>query len=265
MSKKHDTGKTRTVNTIAKNRKEQAEEQDLDVSDYMDKIADWSEKNAGRLVAGFLAFSVLIVGVWGFGAFKERSLNEAANSAGLVNRKIELLEKAISKSQRKDSAEFKASKAAEIEKLDASVSKLLSEHPGASVTDFTAVKWASFLIEEEKSEDALNVLNKAQPSSGRELSASILMLKASVLANQKKTIEAIKVYDEVLAKDGWSLFHAEALIQKGVLQSAQGETDAAMESFGRAKGKAVDSSFSRDASKYWRLLKIQKTKGGSEG
>jgi predicted negative regulator of RcsB-dependent stress response len=265
MSKKHDSGKTRTVNTIAKNRGEDAEAQEMDVSDYMDRIADWAEKNAGRLVAGFLAFSVLVVGVWGFNAFKARALNEAANSAGLLNRKIEMLEKAISKAPAEVSAEFSTNKSNEIEKLNASMTELLNTYPSKSVTDFTTVKWASFLIGEKQEDKALEILSKAKPSGSRELSASILMLKASVLANQEKVDEAIKTYDEVLADSGWSLFHAEALIQKGVLQSSKGETDAAMESFGRAKGKAEDSSFSRDASKYWRFLKIQKSQNSASG
>ena len=237
----------------------------MDVSDYMDKIADWAEENAGRLVVGFLAFSVLVVGIWGFNAFKARSLNEAANSAGLVNRKIEMLEKAISKAPKEVSDEFKTNKTNEIEKLNSSVTELIETYPSKSVTDFTTVKWASFLIGEEQQGKALVILNKAKPLGSRELSASILMLKASVLANQEKVDEAIKTYDEVLADNGWSLFHAEALIQKGVLQSSKGDTDAAMESFGRAKGKAADSSFSRDASKYWRFLKIQKSQNGAAG
>lgn len=260
MSKKHQT-----VNTIAKSKKESSEEQEMDVSDYMDKIAEWSEKNAGRLVAGFLAFSVLVVGFWGFNAFKARSLNKAANSAGLVNRKIDMLEKAISKAPDQVSDEFKTNKTNEIGKLNSSVSELIVSYPSESVTDFTTVKWAAFLIGEKQEDKALDILNKAKPAGSRELSASILMLKASVLANKESVDEAIKVYDQVLAEDSWSLFHAEALIQKGVLQSSKGETDAAMESFDRAKGKAVDSSFSRDASKYLRFLKIQKSQNGAAG
>jgi|GEM_PF-2276476 len=265
MSKKHETSKTRTVNTIAKGRGGSSEEPEMDVADYMERIADWAEKNAGRLITGFLVFSVVVVGAWGFSAFKSRAMNESANSAGLVNRKIDMLEKAISKTSEENqkNTEFIANKKAEIQNLSSAVSELLENHPGKSVTDFTAVKWASFLIGEEKHNEALAILNKATPSESRELSASVLMMKASVLANQKKVDEAIKAYDEVLANDGWSLFHAEALIQKGVLQSSKGETEAAIETFGKAKGKAADTSFSRDASKYWRYLKIQKSQSGS--
>jgi biopolymer transport protein ExbB/TolQ len=164
--------------------KKQNTEEEIDVADYMEKLAAWAEKNAGKLVAGFLAFSVVVVAIWAVSAYKDRALNQAANSAGLVNRKIDLLEKAMLKVEDKDSAEFKQNKEAEIEKINTSVLDLIASHSDRSVTDFTTVKWASFLVKEEKQDKALEVLNSAKPTSTRKLSASILILKASLFKRE---------------------------------------------------------------------------------
>lgn len=239
--------------------KKQNTEQEVDVADYMDRLADWAEKNAGKLVAGFLAFSVVVVAIWAVSAYQDRALNQAANTAGLVNRKIDLLEKAMLKVEDKTTADFKTKKNAEIGKINASVLDLIAKHSDRSVTDFTAVKWASFLVKEEQKGKALELLNQTKPSSARELSASLLMLKASLLAEDNKVDEAVKIFDEILADAKWSLFHSEALIQKGALLSSQGKLDAAMESFEKAKDKGKDSGFSKDASKYLRLLKVKKS------
>ena len=111
-------------------KKQSNEEQELTVIDYMGKISNWAEKNASSLIVGFLAFSVVVVAAWGFSAFQARSLNKAANAAGLLNRKIDLLERAIAKTLEKDreAEDFKKNKASEIEKITTSVSELLKTH-----------------------------------------------------------------------------------------------------------------------------------------
>ncbi len=239
-------------------KKERAEEENLDVVDYLDRFANWTEKHAKNIVVGFLGFTLLVVAFWAVSAMKTRALNVAAADTGVVNRRIDLLEKAINETKDKEAAEFKKNKEAEVAKIHTEALDVVSKHVDKSVTDFTAVRWASFLVGEDKNDMALEVLSKSNPSGDRELSAAGLFLKASIFSKQGKSDEAIALYDKVLADAKWEVFHAEAMIQKGTLLNSKGKVDEAIALFDQAKNLKKDSGFSKDAAKYQRLLQLKK-------
>ncbi len=229
-----------------------------DIVDYLDSFSMWIEKYAKNIVIFFLGFTFVIVSFWGVSAMKSRALNKAAHEVGIVNRRIDLLEKAISQVKDNESKEFKKNKEAEIIKIHDEVLSLLSKHFDKSVSDFTAVRWASYLLSEEKIDQALKVLNKLNPQGERELSATGLFLKASIISKQGNIEEAIIDYDRILNESKWEVFHAEALIQKGSLLQSKGQVDEAITLFNQAKNLKKDSEFSKDATKYQRLLELKK-------
>ncbi len=245
-------------NSNLKRPKTEDDQQKLDVTDYLDRFANWTEKHSKNIVVGFLVFTLLVVGFWGISAMKTRSLNVAAKETGVVNRRVDLLEKAITETTDKSTEAFKKAKETEINKIQQDAVAVIEKHSGTSVADFTAVRWASYLVKEEKEDMALEVLTKANPSPKRELSAAVLFLKAQILIKKEKADEALKAYDEVLSKSAWGLFHAEALIQKGALLEEAGKTDEAIAAFSKAESMNEDSAFAKDASKYKRLLELKK-------
>lgn len=234
------------------------EEEVLDVADYLDKFAEWTEVNAKKIMAGFAVFTLAVAAFWGVSAVQEKALSTAAHETGVVNRKIDLLEKAISEATNKETSEFKTSKDAEITKIHAEALEVISEHSNKAVTDFTIIRWASFLVTEEKQTMALEVLEKAKPSGSRELSATGLFLKAAIVSKQGKLEDSIAAYDTILAESNWKLFHGEALVQKGALLQASGKVDEAITLFDQAKKMNKDSSVAKDAAKYKRLLQLKK-------
>ncbi len=242
-------------NNLKKNR---TEESKVDMLDYLDKFSQWIEHHAKNIVVIFLGFTLLIVSFWGVSAMKSRALNVVAKEAGIVNRRIDLLEKAISKVKDKESKEFKTNKEAEVLKIHGEVLSLLSKYFDKSVSDFTAVRWAAYLVSEEKTGLALEALNKLNPEGERELSAASLFLKASILSKQGNIESAILDYDKILNEPRWKVFHGEALIQKGSLLQSRGQVDEAIALFNQAKNLKKKSDFSKDAVKYQRLLQLKK-------
>lgn len=239
-------------------KKPKGEEEVLDVVDYLDRFANWTEKHAKNIVVGFFAFTLLIAAFWGVSAMKTRALNVAAQETGVVNRRVDLLEKAISDTTDKTTEVFKAAKETELNKIQKDAMAVIEKHADKSVADFTAVRWASYLVAEDKIDMALEVLSKTKPSAERELSATGLFLKGSILSKKGEKTQAMALYDQIVGEKAWELFHAEAYIQKGALLQAEGKTDEAIQAFDKAKSLNKDSAFAKDAAKYKRLLELKK-------
>jgi len=239
-------------------KKPKNEEEVLDVVDYLDRFANWTEKHAKTMILGFLGFTFLVAAFWGVSAMKTRALNVAAQETGVVNRRVDLLEKAISDTTDKTTAEFKAAKETELGKIQKEAMLVVEKHSSKAVADFTAVRWAAYLVKQDKEDMALEVLNKAKPSGDRELSAASLFLKGSILSKKGQKEDAMASYDKVLSEKSWNLFHAEAYIQKGALLQEAGKTDEAIQAFDQARSLNKDSAFAKDAAKYKRLLELKK-------
>ncbi len=235
-----------------------AQEEHLDVADYIDKFAVWTEAHAKKIMMVFGAFTLAVVAFWAVSMMQEKALNVAAHDTGVVNRKIELLEKAIADSKDKESAEFKANKESEILKIHKEAMGVVSKYSDRAVADFTITKWASFLIAEKKEDMALEILSESKPDGSRELSVTTLFLKASMASKKGDRTAAIESYDQVLKEPKWALFHGEALIQKASLLQAGGKIDEAILLFDQAKNMNKESSVSKEAAKYKRLLQLKK-------
>lgn len=239
---------------MAKN--ESTEKQDF--LDYADKLSLWADKNAKKIVVAFLAIAVILVGFWSVSAVKNRQIQKATQAAGLNNRKIDLLEKAIANTKDKEAQKFLENKNAEVEKVNSSIDELIKNFPQATATDYTVVRWAGFLSSEDLKEKALYFINKLQPSSSKPLSANVLILKGSLLVDLDKNEEALKVYDEVINTKAWDIFHTEAYINKALILKKDGKIEEATEILNHAKKEAKDSSAEGDIDKYLRLIKLNK-------
>lgn len=240
-------------------KKRSQQEDNQDFLEQMDHFAHWMEKHSKTLMMVFLGFAFVVAAFWSYSAMQNRSLNKAANAAGLLNRKIDLLEKAIANTKEKENPEYKKNLESEVSKLQDEVKKLNNSYPLAATTMFTTVRWASFLDQEQKQpEKALEALSLNQVNSNQELAATLLLLKASLLQKSNEEAKAITVYNDILSNEAWSVFHSEALIKKALLLDKEGKRDEAISLLTKARDKASGSNFSKDAEKYLRLLEVKK-------
>lgn len=237
----------------------QNQENKLEITDYMDKLASWIEKNSKLFVASFVGLIVLVGAFWVVSMMKAKKLNAIANESGVVNRRIELLEQAIDKAKDKSAESFKSNKKKQVSSIQSMVDQLVDKYPAANMTDVAVLRWASFLYNDDQKEEAFSVLTKVKASPSRSMSAPIVFLKALILSEKKDYMAAASLYDEVLGAKKWEIFHPEALIQKAMILEAEGKTDEATQLLTKAKDKNKDSKFSKDAAKYLRLIKLKKS------
>ena len=243
-------------------KKKNTEEQ-MDAVDYMDKIGDWVEKNSKIFIVGFVALVLGVGAFWSYSLYESQQIQSTAKMSGIITRKVTLLEQAIRDAKNPDGEEFKKNLAAEIEDIQKRTSELASKYPSKSLTDLSLIKVSGFLDSQDKSEESLKTLELAKVSPQRKLSGVLLLLKGKVLHKLGKDTEALTTFDEVLAEDNWTSFHAEALIQKALLNKKAGNFEAAETDLQKAKSLNDSGAFFEDADKYLRLIQYEKSKEGS--
>ena len=239
-------------------------EKQMDAVDYMDKIGDWVEKNSKVFIAAFAALVLGVGAFWSYSLYEGMQIKSAAKMSGLVTRKIELLELAIQKAKDPGSNEFKDNLSKEIQDIQDKVLELTSKYPSKSLTDLALIKMSGFLESQGKNEDSLKTLERAKISSHRKLSGVLLLLKAKILHKINNENNALSIYDEVLSQENWKPFHAEALIQKALLNKRAGNFEAAERDLQKAKALNNSGAFFEDAEKYLRLIQYKKNQRTSQ-
>lgn len=231
-----------------------------DFTEYMDQLGNWVERNSKSFVVFFSVF-VLAVGVyWSYSLYKSHKIKNVAKTSGLISKKITLLEEAVNSAKDPEAESFKENLSQEISKIDAEVEALIATYPAESLTDLTLINWAGFLDKQGQTDKALDLLNKSKPAPERKLSALLEIMKAKLYLKTKDQKKALSVFESVLGQEEWKTFHAEALIQKALIEKENGDLVAAKESLERAQALTDSGGFNEDAKKYLRLIKIQSIK-----
>lgn len=235
-----------------------------DFTEYMDEFGNWVEQNSKSFVIGFSVF-VLAIGVyWSYSLYKNHKAKNVAKSSGLITKRITMLDEAVNSAKNPEAESFKENLKNEISKIDAQVDELISTYPAESLTDLTLINWAGFLDKQEQTQKALDLLNKAKPAADRKLSALVEVMKGKLYLKTKDPKKALSSFELVLKKDQWKTFHAEALIQKALIEKESGDMAAAKESLERAQALTDSGAFSEDAKKYLRLIKVQSIKSSAQ-
>ena len=235
-----------------------------DATEYMDQLGDWVEKNSKSFVIGFSVF-VLVIGVyWSYSLYKNHKAKNVAKSSGIITKRITMLDEAVNSAKNPEAEAFKENLNKEISKIDTQVEELITTYPAESLTDLTLINWAGFLDKQGQTQKALDLLNKTKPAAERKLSALVELMRGKLYIKTKDPKKALEVFESVLKKDQWKTFHAEALIQKALIEKESGDMAAAKESLERAQALTDSGAFSEDAKKYLRLIKIQNIKTSSQ-
>jgi predicted negative regulator of RcsB-dependent stress response len=244
--------------------KKNNKDEQMDAVDYMDKIGDWVEKNSKIFIVGFAALVLGVGAFWSYSLYESQQIQSAAKMSGMITRKIELLERAIEDAKNPDSEEFKNNLQTEIKDIQNRVSELSAKYPSKSLTDLALIKVSGFLESRDQIEESLKILEMAKVAPQRKLSGVLLLLKAKVLHRLNKDAEALAVYDKVVSEENWKSFHAEALIQKALLNKKAGDFEAAENNLEKAKALNESGAFFEDAEKYLRLIQYKKNQSKSK-
>lgn len=255
---------------MSKNKTPLKGEQKRGITEIAEEATSWIEKNSKLFVVSFIALSLVLISVWAVSSINQKNAEKVAKASGVVNRKIELLEKSISESSPKETEaqakkdKFEARKLEEMNKVTLAVEELISEYPSKVTTNVTTVKWSKFLVENDKEDEALKLLNSLKIDTKSEFAAIPTLMKAGILAKKDQTDEALKIYEEALNTPSWSLFENEILIQKAALHQSKGETEEAIKLLSKVKDEdSENSKYVDDSRKYMRLLKLNKSGAGS--
>ncbi len=249
---------------MAKNKTPLKGEQKRDITEIAEQATSWIEKKSKLLVIGFIAITLVLVSSWAVSSINKKNAEKVAKASGIVNRKIELLQKSIAESEPKDTDaqdkkdQFASRKTEEMNKITDDLKSLIDTYPSKITTSFTTVKWAKFLMDNEQEEKALEVLSLLSPNKSAEFSAIPVLMKAGILAKNEKTDEALNIYNEVISVNSWSLFKNEALIQKASILQGKGEVEEAIKTLSSVEDTNEDSQFVSDSKKYIRLLRLSK-------
>ncbi len=231
----------------------------MDAVDYMEKASNWIDKNSKIFILAFFALVIGIGAFWSYSLFNSQKTKSVAKLSGIITRRVDLLQTAIEKAKDPESPEYKEKLNAEITDLNSKVKELMTKFPSESLTDLTLIRMAGFLESQDQKTKALELLKSAKPSTDRKLSGVLLLLKARLLNEEGSNDKALDTYNEVINSDNWRSFHAEALIQRALLQKNSGDFESAEMSLEKAKTLNKTGAFYDDADKYLRLIMYEKS------
>ena len=244
-------------------KKAKSVEKQMDAVDYMDRIGDWVEKNSKIFVIVFVTLVIGLGAFWSYSLYESQQIQSVAKISGIITRKVELLEQAIKNAKNPKSDDFKDNLSNEIQDLKSRISELALKYPSKSLTDLALIRFSGFLESQNKSDESLKILELAKTSPKRKLSGVLLLLKAKIFHETGSDKEALATYDRILAEENWKSFHAEALIQKALLNKQAGDFESAETNLKKAKTLNDSGAFFEDAEKYLRLIQYKKNQSNS--
>ena len=239
-------------------------EEKMDTVDYMEKFSDWVEKNSKIFVVTFSIFVLCVGSYWAYSLYENNLMTTVAEESGMLTRQVELLERAIKEAKNPESDEFKSNLEKEIKTLKKLSLDISSRYPSQSSTDLALIKVSGFLDAQGETKMALGILDSSKVSSKRILSGVLLLLKSKLQNKLGQDEDALKNYDKILKEEGWKAFHAEALIQKALLNKVAGDFESAKNALEKAKTLNKSGAFFEDAEKYLKLIQYEKSKSKAD-
>ncbi|MGE0528394.1 MAG: tetratricopeptide repeat protein [Bdellovibrionales bacterium] len=137
------------------------------------------------------------------------------------------------------------------------------EHAGTKAALVSSLNLSSFLLQEKKYPEALEVLNipTYTPPTSNILGGFWLMHRGVVLLENQKAQEAIEAYLKVLNAPDLKPFHSEAMLKLGVAYELKGDAEKAREAYERLAREFPETEASGQARQFLRLLDLKKQQG----
>lgn len=154
----------------------------------------------------------------------------------------------------------------DVKQLKTDFEKVMNENPGTVAAQMSALHYSSLLAEEKDFAGALAVLQKNETGGKGMVNTLLLQQLGQMQANQQDCKSAIQTWQKIVDRKEASFLHGEVKIQQALCYSQINEPQKAEEILTNLANQTVnpeigDSSTSKEAEKYLRLLQFKKTTG----
>ena len=144
--------------------------------------------------------------------------------------------------------------------------KIVTDYPGSIAAQMAALHFASLLVEEKNFDLALSTLQKVENKKSGLVNTLVQQQIGQLLADKDNCKEAITVWQKVLDRKEAAFIHDDIKIQQALCYSKINDTKKAEEILTNLANKSANaemgnSSASKEAEKYLRLLMFKKASG----
>ncbi|MES2803912.1 MAG: hypothetical protein V4654_15575 [Bdellovibrionota bacterium] len=151
----------------------------------------------------------------------------------------------------------------DVNQLKAELETFVSENTGTVASQMAGLELAGLLSDENKSTDALALLQKVETKTDLLSNVLVRMKIAQSLADQDKCSEALVIWGKVLSSKTTSYLHAEAKINQALCYKKMNDLVKAEEILNQVKNDKTDESgqSNREADRILRLIQFNKSFG----
>lgn len=162
-----------------------------------------------------------------------------------------------------DKKEEVASVPVDVNQLKTELDAFVSENTGTVAAQIAGLELADLLSDENKSVEALALLQKVETKSDLLSNVLVRMKIAQSLADQDKCSEALVIWGKVLSSKATSYLHAEAKINQALCYKKMNDLVKAEEILNQVKNDKTDESgqSNREADRILRLIQFNKSFG----
>lgn len=159
--------------------------------------------------------------------------------------------------------EATASVPVDVNQLKTELESFINENTGSVAAQIAGLELAEILSAENKSIEALALLQKVETKSDLLSNVLVRMKIAQSLADQDKCSDALAIWGKVLASKATSYLHAEAKINQALCYKKMNNLAKAEEILNQVKNDKTDETgqSSREADRILRLIQFNKSFG----
>lgn len=139
----------------------------------------------------------------------------------------------------------------------------LKAHSGSKAAVVSALNLSYFLVQQKQFAEALEVMKipTHKPSSSDLLGGFWRMHYGLVLLENSKSEDALNLYNEVLASQALKPFHSEAMLKLGIAYELKGDSAKAKETYEKLGREFPNTEASNSATQFLRLLELKSKQG----
>ncbi len=162
-----------------------------------------------------------------------------------------------------DKKEEVASVPVDVAQLKTELEAFVSENTGSVAAQIAGLELADLLSTENKSAEALALLQKVETKTDLLSNVLVRMKIAQSLADQDKCSEALVIWSKVLSSKATSYLHAEAKINQALCYKKMNDLAKAEEILNQVKNDKTDETgqSNREADRILRLIQFNKSFG----
>lgn len=223
-------------------------------------------ENNWKLMVGALGAFVLI------GGGVVLISNQSVQKEKQAQEKYYLVEKKLTemKSKKAQNTEAKAGETApqkiDFTQIKTDFEKILTDFPNSVAAQMSALHLAGLMVEEKNYDGALAILQKVENKDKGLVNTLVQQQIGQLLADKNKCQEAISVWQKLLERKEAVFIHDDTLIQQALCYTKINDLKKAEEILTNLANKTANpqvgnSTASKDAEKYLRLLMFKKASG----